>query len=1086
MNRSDPKSPVVAGAASALRLGVSLAIAALLLAAALPPPAHADIAGAPSTCHALVNVRIVASPGAAPADGAIVIRDGRIESMGARARIPADAVVHDLTGRIVYPGLVEPYLRLPHAENGAAPPAASGSASPSSPAAAHENARIRPERRAVDSLPLPSPLLDDLRTAGYAAALVAPSDGIFRGTSAVVCLGTPRDVRATFGVVHTPDFAQTFAFEHGSWSDDTYPGSLMGTIALARQTLLDASWSRDAWRAWERNPGAAGRPEENVSLRALLPAVDRLQSVTFECEGLPMIERALRLAREFRLRPILVSGGADEWRRVEWLRAELVRAAAPLVVAVDFPEAPRWEDPEDRTSIELTQLVQWERAPAGLAALERAGIAFAVTSQGLEKRAQVLDRLREAIERGLTPRAALASVTTTPARLLGIEARAGTIAPGKDANLVVATRDLFERGVEIEETWIDGVRFGEDPKRASEANLAGKWDIAIGGRRAAPSSAGTPPEAFAPPSLRIELEKSKDAFTGKVVALPGETLAADSASADARKLRDVRLAHGTLEFTVGAVPGQAGARRFVLQRDGKVLRGFSVAPPAAGSAPDSLAVLARRAPKEAPFTPPLADLSADAPRWPPVAPETGGPRSVLVKGATIWTCGPVGVLEGADLLVQDGRIARVGKNLGAGRGALVIEAEGRHVTPGLIDCHSHSDISGGVNEGSNSCTAEVRIADVVDSESPAMYRELAGGLTVSNLLHGSANAIGGQNAVIKLRWGATADRLLFDGAPQGIKFALGENVKQSNWGEKYTTRYPQTRMGVEQLLRERFLAAVAYRDEWSAWRRTGRGTPPRRDLQLEALVEILEGRRLVHCHSYRADEILMLIRLAEELGFRVATFQHVLEGYKVADEIAAHGAGASGFSDWWSYKYEVVDAIPYLGEILWKRGVLTSYNSDSYDLARRLNLEAAKAVKYGGVPEEEALKFVTWNPAKQLGIEGRVGSLEPGKDADFVLWSGPPLSDSSVCLETWVDGRRLFSRAQDLGARARAEELRESLLAKAEKVRRAMEKSGEWKADGKEKKPAFGELYGEQVEDACGGLSVGDCILEEAACSGSH
>ncbi len=408
------------------------------------------------------------------------------------------------------------------------------------------------------------------------------------------------------------------------------------------------------------------------------------------------------------------------------------------------------------------------------------------------------------------------------------------------------------------------------------------------------------------------------------------------------------------------------------------------------------------------------------------------PKVLLVRNATLWTSGPQGKLDHTDLLIRQGKIAAIGQNLGAPRGAVILDASGKHVTAGLIDCHSHTALEGGTNEGTNITTAEVRIEDVIDPETIGIYRQLAGGLTVANVLHGSANSIGGQNAVIKLRWGASADQMLFAGAPAGIKFALGENPKQSNWGNLDELRYPQTRPGVEQSIRERFTAARDYQRQWREFR-AGHGNsriPPRRDLQLDALVEILEGKRLVHSHSYRADEILMLIRLADEFGFTVASFQHVLEGYKVADEIAAHGAGASTFSDWWAYKFEVIDAIPYNGSLMHDRGVVVSFNSDDDELARRLNLEAAKAVRYGGASESEALKFVTLNPAIQLKIDDRVGSLEKGKDADFVLWSGHPLSTFSVAEQTWIDGRKYFDRDEDLASREALAEERAALIAK--------------------------------------------------------
>jgi N-acetylglucosamine-6-phosphate deacetylase len=319
-------------------------------------------------------------------------------------------------------------------------------------------------------------------------------------------------------------------------------------------------------------------------------------------------------------------------------------------------------------------------------------------------------------------------------------------------------------------------------------------------------------------------------------------------------------------------------------------------------------------------------------------------------------------------------------------------------------------------------------------------------VTTANILHGSANPIGGQNQVIKMRWGGLPEEMKFNEAPTGIKFALGENVKQSNWGERYTSRYPQTRMGVEQLIRDEFHAARAYRYAQLMWRRNAEGLPPRHDLELEAVAEVIEGKRLIHCHSYRQDEILAFMRVCEEFGVRIATLQHILEGYKLADVMKAHGASGSSFSDWWAYKFEVYDAIPYNGALMHQAGVLVSFNSDDAELARRLNLEAAKAVKYGDIPPIEAIKFVTINPAKQLGIDQQVGSIEPGKSADLALWSGPPLSVYSRCEETWVDGRKYFDRAADLARRdqirkMRADLVQKILLSKAELAEPGEERS---------------------------------------------
>jgi N-acetylglucosamine-6-phosphate deacetylase len=393
------------------------------------------------------------------------------------------------------------------------------------------------------------------------------------------------------------------------------------------------------------------------------------------------------------------------------------------------------------------------------------------------------------------------------------------------------------------------------------------------------------------------------------------------------------------------------------------------------------------------------------------------------------------VLTNAQVLVSGGSILEVGY-LGkrkTGPDTLVIDGQGLHVTPGLIDPHSHTAILGAVNESTIPSSAMVRIGDVVNSETDHLYEQLAGGVTTVNLLHGSANPIGGQSCVIKLRDGAGPEELVFDAAPPGIKFALGENVKQSGRGEKFVTRFPQTRMGVRTFMANRFTAARDYLAQVEQASRQST-LPPRRDLELEAIGEILQGRRWIHCHAYRQDEMLMLLRLMEGFGVTIGSFGHVLEGYKVADEIAKHGAGASTFSDWWAYKFEVYDAIPYNGSLMRDRGALVSFNSDSSDVARRLYTEAAKAVKYGGTPEVEALKFVTLNPARQLRMEQRVGSLEPGKDADFAIWSMSPLDSRTVCLQTWIEGKKYFDRSLDAARTARLEQERADLIAKAKQI----------------------------------------------------
>jgi len=394
-------------------------------------------------------------------------------------------------------------------------------------------------------------------------------------------------------------------------------------------------------------------------------------------------------------------------------------------------------------------------------------------------------------------------------------------------------------------------------------------------------------------------------------------------------------------------------------------------------------------------------------------------RLVAITNATIMTASN-GTIPKGTIVIRDGKIAAVGANVAVPAGAQVIDGNGKFVIPGIVDAHSHSAAEA-INEGTQSITAQVRMEDVLRQDALGLYRELAGGVTTLNILHGSANTIGGQNATVKVRWGLPADSLLFQGAPPGIKFALGENVRQTNRtilpGQE--RRYPRTRMGVEELLRDAFTRAQEYRREWQEYERGRKSVkkgqsapiPPKRDLQLDALVEVLEGKRLVHCHSYRADEILMMLQVAKDFGFRVASFQHVLEGYKVADEIAAAGSGASTFADNWAYKLEAFDAIPHNAALMAERGVRVSINSDSDERARRLYQEAAKAMHYGGVSEEEALRMITLHPAWQLGIDKRVGSIEVGKDADLAVFNGHPFAPASRVEMTLIDGRVFFDRS---------------------------------------------------------------------------
>lgn len=970
--------------------------------------------------HALINAKIVQLPGKVVPKGAVVIRDGLIEAVGENITPPADARIWDYSGKTIYPGLMESYLPIglkkDKSKAGQEGEDKSQSRDTDEPGtgSSHWNVMVHPQLNAIDHYQPDEKQLEAYRKLGFTSAIIVPDDGIFRGSGALVSLC---DGKLNDNLI-ADDIAQYIAFQtRGNYRENQpYPGSLMGCIALIRQTFLDAQWYGGAWQAYQINPADQMRPERNEALEALGPMIDKKQRIVWETRYDFNVLRALKIAQEFKLQlrlpeayggQAIIRGSGDEYVILD----ELKKANVPVILPINFPQELMVKTPEEALQVSLAELQHWDLAPENPMRLQSAGITFALTTSELEKTDDFNSRLRDAIERGLSTDAALAALTVTPAKLFGVQDKLGSIEKGKLAHLTITNGDLFDEKTKVLDVWIDGNR--HEVSRQPLEDLAGLWQVAFD------FGANSKWEGA------LQIRSYRDKLKAKLTQ-DNKAISVDHISLDRKRL--------TILFA-GDSLGYPGMIRLTGSVDTKKISG-------SGKLPDG---------RELSWTAQwISDLKEDEMRAPKILQQTIAeivypfgafgrkqipemPKSILIKNATIWTSSEQGILEDADMLVNLGKISKVGKNLSAPSDALVIDAKGKHVTPGLIDAHSHSGISGGVNEGTQAVTSEVRIADVINSYNIDFYRELAGGLTASNLLHGSANPIGGQNAVVKLRWGMLPEAIKIAAAPPGIKFALGENVKQSNWGDEFTHRYPQTRMGVEQIMRDRFKAALDYEKAWNDYNaaKNKKGViPPRRDLELDALLEILRGERLINCHSYRQDEILMLIRLADEFGFTVRVFQHILEGYKVADAMAEHGAAGSSFSDWWAYKFEVYDAIPYNGALMHDAGVLVSYNSDSDELARRMNTEAAKAVKYGGVSEEEALKFVTLNPAIQLGIDNLAGSLEPGKDADFVIWSGSPLSTYSICEQTWIEGRKYFDREEDLRMRSDIEHQRNSLIQK--------------------------------------------------------
>jgi imidazolonepropionase-like amidohydrolase len=938
--------------------------------------------------HALTGARLVIAPGKVVENGTVVIRDGVIVSAGANIAVPAGAKVWKLEGRTIYPGFIDMASSLGVPAGLLAAPAAAPVVPGAPPrvtvprvvngrALASENARVRPEQDVANQLELRADDAKAVRELGFTTVLAAPSSGIFRGQSALLNLNGADNAKS---LVLNSRIAQHMANELEMGRGSSYPSSLMGVIAQVRQTFYDAQWYQRATDSKLKQE----RPQLNESLEALKPVLAGRQPVIYATDNEQAYQRVAKLRDEFKLRVIL-QGNGFEYRRTNHLKA----GGMPVIVPLLYPNAPEVENPDMALDTSLEAMQHWEQAPSNLAMLDKAGVEFAITAAGLkDPKKDFWMRLRQAIRRGLPVEQALAGLTTTPAKLLGEQKRLGTLTPGHMANIVIASGDMFsDDKANIEITFVDGKPFITENYNRFE--LRGSWDVNTGGKTQTWNITGTPVK----PMLTVDgVNVELSLRDNQLLARYGDTAI---------------IADGRGDSLSGTVQqGQAKAVLWTAHRSKAALADSTPAKP------EKMPVSWKNVYPAGPYA---SSVSAR-------------PSALLIKNATIWTSAKAGKLEQSDMLVMDGKISAIGNNLKAPANAEVIDATGKHISPGIIDAHSHTAMMQGINEGTSSITAEVRVGDIIDASSINIYRQLAGGVTTANILHGSANTIGGQNQVIKMRWGSDAEGLKLDGAFPGIKFALGENVKQSNWGNEATGRYPQTRMGVEQILRSAFLAARAYKEERDAWRKAPNSMiEPRRDLQLDTLVELLDRKRMIHIHSYRQDEILMFARFAKEFNLMIGTFQHVMEGYKVADEIAALGAGGSTFSDWWGYKMEVIDSVPFNGALMHQAGVVTSFNSDSDELARHLNTEAAKAVKYGGLSETEAFKFVTLNPAKQLQIDHRTGSLEVGKDADFVIWNTSPLSTFSRAEQTWIEGQRYFDLGSDARLRKEAQEERQRI-----------------------------------------------------------
>lgn len=940
---------------------------------------HDDRSGAFAFTNAVIHV----SAGNVIQNGTLIIRDGNIQEAGSGLSIPKDAVKIDCHGRHIYPSFIELSPKLKTDKN--AKQSAGKNPKQSLNTATNWNPAIHPEFEYITEFPLDEKTRKDWLGAGFGVLNLHEADGIMRGSSQLVHIGLDR---ANDAVIE-PKAAMHYSFDKGS-SKEPYPSSLMGAIALVRQTFYDAQWYAIG----------GNQEEQNRSLEALAD-IQSFPNI-FEIHDPLSLRNVKELEEEFGLQ-FIVNGTGEEYR-LRWTEA------TDFIQPLTFPKAFDLSDPYVSRYVSLEELLHWHNAPANIKLLIDQGHRVAISRDSADQKT-FLKNLNRSLETGLTPDQALNGLTRIPAEYLGIYDRIGSLESGKTASFFISTSSLGDDDFAVLQHWNNGEKVFE--KTPDQTDITGKYSLVID-------------------SATFELNVKSSPDKGVQAEIKSEAATKKKYSAQIKQER---------ELLTLVVSTDDSLSNETFRLSGKISLGGSVWDGRGQTAAGDWIAWSAIKSKEKPAAKKKSEKETYEPILDPNPLMAYGfdtiqsENTFVITNAVVWTAADTGILKNADIYVVDGVIEKIGKNFMIPSDVKRIDARGRHVTPGLIDEHSHIAIRHGVNEGSQAVTAEVRIEDVINPWDINIYRQLAGGVTAVQLLHGSANPIGGQSAIIRLKWGANADDMIFQEAPGFIKFALGENVKRSNVKDP-KGRFPLTRMGVEQVYVDAFTRARAYQIEMAKAgastgkrkRKTTTFSNVRRDLELDALVEILNDDRKITCHSYVQSEILMLMDVGDSMGFKVNTFTHILEGYKVADRLKEHGANASTFSDWWAYKFEVNDAIPYNAALLTKAGVNTAINSDDAEMGRRLNQEAAKTMKYGKLSPEDAIKLVTINPAKMLHIDQLVGSIEVGKQADLVIWSGDPLSVYSEADRTFIQGITFFNRNEVEELQKRDEDLRAQLI----------------------------------------------------------
>ena len=863
-------------------------------------------------------------------EGMILIENGKITDVSTSIEIPRNAVVYNFEGKHIYPSFIEL-----HSNFGV--PALKGSSSGRRSIQYYANRKgfywndhILADYNSHEDFKYDPKKARELRASGFGVVNSHRKEGIHRGTSLLVALN---DLQNNGYRMLEDRAAQHLSFKKSNTSGQYYPGSIMGAMALIRQVYHDAKWYSNG-----------GAKNKDMALEAVIKN-QSLPSI-FETSNKLDVARAARIGYEFGKKYIIKANG-NEYEQLNTLKKLKPR----LLVPVNFPVAYDVDDPFLAQKLSLNQMRYWNQAPTNPKEIANAGIKFAFTSSDLKNVKDFLPNIRKAVQYGLSPERALAALTTIPAQLINQKGKIGELKKGALANLIITNGPLFDKETEIEQNWVQGQQHIIKPK--PKTSIDGEYALNIKDT-----------------SYKLVLSKSESKIDAKITQ-------------DSIKLKTTaKYINGwlTLRFSDSTNTKFAQLKTKInksdnLKGDGSFFDGTLInwsADKVEQTKKEKSKKKKEVLQKTLPITYPNNGFGFKT------LPTS---ENILFTNVTVWTNEDEGILENASVWVVNGKIKAVGK-IDDVEGAKIIDGTGKHLTSGIIDEHSHIAASS-INEGGQNSSAEVTIEDVINPDDINLYRNLSGGVTTLQILHGSANPIGGRSAIIKPKWGESVDELLYSNADPFIKFALGENVKQSNW-QSYG-RFPQTRMGVEQVFINYFQRAKEYKATWRKYNNSSKKIKskikaPRYDIEMETLVEILDGKRFISCHSYVQSEINMLMKVADRFGVRINTFTHILEGYKVAEKMKAHGVGASTFSDWWAYKYEVNDAIPHNGALLNDMGIVTAFNSDDAEMARRLNQEAAKAVKYGGASEEDAWKFITLNPAKLLHIEDKTGSLKKGKD----------------------------------------------------------------------------------------------------------